>query len=109
MKPLNGVEVYRKVFAEPWNHSFDEEFRESVNNIFEAYDKRICYDLKLANIYMKSSDFRLTYMNDKREYEVEPKEHAFFAWNRGKLYRYYVHDEKLLREEFLYIHKIGGY
>lgn len=103
-RPLNGIEVYKKVFTESWNHSFDEEFKDSINNIFEDNNKHIYYDLKIANIYMKSSDFRLVTLNAQKKYNVEKQKQAFFVWDKGKLSRYTKINGKLQSDSFAYIH-----
>ena len=106
MKSFQGKSLYKKYFSEPWNHSFDEEYKDSINNIFEEYGKKVYSNLKIANIYMKSSVFRLTYLNEKKEYEVEPRRRAIFVWNNGKLTRYEIKDKdgQLIENEYLYIH-----
>lgn len=104
MSPLNGEAIYKNVFRENKNHSFDEEFNNSINNIFMANGLRVFEKLKIANIYMKSSIFRLVNMNSEHIYEVEPRVRGFFLWDKGKLERYYVKENKIKKEEFLYIH-----
>lgn len=108
LKKLNGKQRFQQVAQEYWNHSFDEEFKESINDIFEQEKKKICYTEYQANIYTKSSDFRLTTLNaDHMTYSHEPAKKAFFAWEDGKLYRYLKaqRDAKTIeKKEFLYIH-----
>lgn len=104
MKELNGLVVYRKVFSEERNQSFDEEFKLSINNIFEDNHKAIFQDLKIANIYTKSCDFRLIYMDKDRKYKKERKKRAFFIWDEGELIRYEKINNSLIKNQFLYIH-----
>lgn len=108
LKKLNGKSRFQEVAQEYWNHSFDEEFKGSINNIFEQEQKKICYTEYQANIYTKSSDFRLTTMNEDRvTYRHEPAKKAFFTWERGKLYRYGIStrgDKEIAKKEYLYLH-----
>lgn len=108
LEKLNGKSRFQQVAQEYWNHSFDEEFRESINNIFEQAQKKICYTEYQANIYTKSSDFRLTTINpDRVTYRHELVRRAFFTWEAGKLYRYSQknkNDKELNKSEYLYLH-----
>lgn len=105
MKELNGKVRYKEVFQNNKNCSFDEEYKESINNIFEEYKKKIKYDLKLANIYTKSSNFKLTEIDlNTYQYKIEKKKKAFFLWNHGELNRLINENRKIISEEFLYIH-----
>lgn len=104
MKNLDGVKRYQTVFAEGQGHSFDEEYEQSINNIFENYGYKVFDRLKIANIYTKSSHFKLTAMKDRSGYQVERRKKAFFLWDRGRLLRYIHEEGELVCEEFLYIH-----
>ena len=103
--PLNGIKRYEEVFKSRRGYSFDEEFNSSINNIFEQEKLKIRYTEYEANIYTKSSDFRLTFMsNDKKSYEIEKNKKAFFIWDNGYLYRYIYNNKNLTRKEYFYIH-----
>lgn len=79
MKPLNNKFRYHNVLTEEWNHSFDEEFKESINNIFQEYNYSLYTEEFQANIYTKSNHFRLTnYDYNKNKYVVEPRKKHFF-------------------------------
>ena len=105
MHPLNGRERYKEVYSNSQNVSFDEEYRDSVNNIclqdgVELFDKSFA-----ANTYMKTSNFRLTFLNkDRHTYRTEKKNRSFFYWKNGQLIRYIVKDGKWIKEDFMYIH-----
>lgn len=105
MKPLNGVDRAKAVLTEYWNHSFDEEFNDSINNIFEEYEKKIDYREHEANIYRKSSDLRITRMKfPSHQYTVERRTNSFYVWENGRLYRYLIKNGTLRKEEYMYIH-----
>lgn len=106
LKPLDGTLRYKQVFTEYWNHSFDEDFDHSINNIFEQEKKKIRYAEYQANIYTKSSDFRLTALNsDRHSYRYEKNKKAIFLWNEGILNRFeMVGGNRIVRSEYMYIH-----
>lgn len=105
MKTLNGTERSKTVFTGKRNYSFDEEFNQSINNIFEEYNYTIRYEEYEANIYTKSSDFKITRMNqDRHSYTIEKKKNGFFIYNNGKIYRYFLETGIVKQEEYQYIH-----
>lgn len=104
MHELNGRMRYLDILKEEKNHSFDEEFNLSINNIFEEYNMRINYNEYEANIYTKSSNFWLTKMNeDRKTYSIE-KEKNLFVWDNGNLFRYQWRRGAIIQDEFMYIH-----
>lgn len=104
-KSLNGLEIYKKVYTSNQGYAFDEEFNNSINNIFEQEKCKIYYKEMQANIYTKSSDFRLTNLNkDKKTYSIEENKKAFFVWDNGHIYRYIYINNKVEKHEYLYIH-----
>lgn len=102
---LNGEERYKIVMQRNRTNSFDEEFNGSINNIMEQEGFKICYREEQANIYTKSSDFRLTKLNeDKKTYTIEKLKKAFFVWDNGNLLRYVLIDNRLYIKKYMYIH-----
>lgn len=105
MKMIDGKKLYQSVYQSMVNHSFDEEYKNSINNIFLTDGVKIYDKSHAANIYMKSSDFRLTnLMEDKHHYSVEKKKKAFFIWHNGKIMRYVLNGKEIIIYEYLYIH-----
>ena len=105
LQPLNGHSRYREVYTDRKNHSFDEEFKDSINTIFESCGKRIRTTEYQANIYTKSSDFRLTSWDPvERCYHNEKLKRAIFVWDDGILSRYWIERGELQKQEYLYIH-----
>ena len=69
------------------------------------YNKKIDYTEYEANIYTKSSDFKITKMDiNTKKYFIEKRKRSFFVWDRGKLLRYSYVNEKIKTEEYMYIH-----
>lgn len=103
MKKIGLVERYKEVYTTNVGCSFDEELNNSINNIF--LDEGILCDFNeyCANIYRKSSNFKLVHYNfEKSKYEVEKNKKCFFVFNHGKLWRYDIKNRD--KKEFLYIH-----
>lgn len=104
-KKIKGKVRYIDVFKSPRNMSFDEEYKESINNIAIENGIRFYRKSFAANVYTKSSNFRLTKMlEDKKHYSIEKNIDSFFTWNQGRIYRYKKGVDEIVREEYLYIH-----
>lgn len=109
MKEINGIKIYQKVFQSEENSSsinctFDEERNQSINTIFENNNIPCDFTENEANIYMKSSNFRLTKYNfSTNRYEIEKNKKAFFVYDNGDLIRY-INNKKIEKEEYMYIH-----
>lgn len=97
---------YKRVFSIDTNNSFDEEYKGSINNIFEEHGLRILPTGKMAaNVYTKSSDFKLTYLiNDNKKYVIEKKSKSIFIWNNGRLLRLIKENGLIKKYEYMYIH-----
>ena len=102
---LNGEERYKIVMQRNRTNSFDEEFNGSINNIIEQEGLKIRYREDQANIYTKSSDFRLVNLNkDKKTYTTEKLKKAFFVWDNGNLLRYILKNDEVYIKKYMYIH-----
>ena len=100
---LHNSEIYKKVYSSNDGFAFDEEFHDSINDIFVDNNMSCNFEERQANIYRKSSNFRLTkYDFKKHEYTIEKNKKAFFIYNNGKILRYYINSDVI--DEYLYIH-----
>lgn len=105
MKKLKGKFRYIEVYGSDTNFSFDEEYRDSINNIAIEHGMKLFEKSFAANTYTKSSNFRLTRLaEDKNHYQTEKKSDSVFIWEKGRLYRYLAEGTKLRREEYMYMH-----
>lgn len=96
---------HKEVYSDQENCSFDEEFCDSINGIFIAAGKRVDMREHQANLYTKSSDFRLVrYNGDHSKYLVEDKKKGVFVWNEGVLTRYLETGNGLESMEYMYLH-----
>lgn len=105
MLDINGEYPFRKYFSMSKNNSFDEEYGDSINSILKFHGYRILPTGKMAaNVYTKSSDFRLTYLNKDKNYQIEKKSKSIFVWKNGRLLRFTKSKNNILEKEYLYLH-----
>ena len=104
MLPLNGKLRYKEILTTDHNFSFDEEYKESINNILVQYGFKIYKTVHEAGLYTKTSNFRLNHVRDDWGYNVEPKTKNIFVWNEGKLTRYTLAKNGIKKADYLYIH-----
>lgn len=112
MSNFNGRELYKEVFSSSNICWFDETWKDenNINEIFKSLGKKI-YEKDLSfNIYIPHVNFiRTTYVgkdqiNDGHGYSNENFKKAIYVWDSGNLYRVLKKEEKILKEEFLYMH-----
>lgn len=112
MKPVDGCSYYRRAFTTDSIVTFDEEWRDgyNVNRIFQKYDKRIFMDDLSLNFSIFHTQFRkITFVgfkqdNDGHGYQLERKMKNLCVWDNGHIYRYYIDNGNIQKEEYLYIH-----
>lgn len=107
MKKLNGEKIYKKYLSSPKGFQFDELYFDSINNIFEEYNKKIFTDYLCADIYTKSSNFKeiLYYDKESKQSIVSKLEkNSFFVYENEKIKKYYTKNGQLREKEYIYIH-----
>lgn len=105
MSPINGKERYKEVFSDDKIFQFDEERNMSINTIFEDSNYKCNFQEFHADIYFRTSNFKLiSYDLKNNEYVIEKNKKAFFIFNNGKLERYIINKEDIEKKEYLYIH-----
>lgn len=104
MLPICGDEIFKKIYHSSETFIFDEGYKNSINNIFIELGISICPNLKIADIYTKSSDFLLTSIDKDGKRTLEKKTDSLFFYREGKLLRYTKINGSILTEEFAYIH-----
>lgn len=77
---------------------FDEV---GINKIFDYCHIPIYKKLLIADLKIGVRNFYCNHFSEKEAYKNNKQ---IFEWNKGKLFRWYVHEDKLFREEFAYIH-----
>ena len=104
-KSIQQEKRFREVYTNFNNCSFDEEFKNSINTLFQKYKLKIFLEEFEANIYMKSSNFNLVkYDFSKESYYIIKRKKSFFTYENGKIFQYFLEKKEIKKEEFLYIH-----
>lgn len=83
MSRISGENYYKKVFTQDRPFNFDEEFntKKNINRFFEMHDYLIYKNSRIADIYTKSSDFRLV----KIDGDPESRKKSFFVWKENHI------------------------
>ena len=100
---------YKLVLTSEKSLKFDEEYGEdfgkSINNIFKENEKNIYPINSFADIYVKSSFFKIThYLGKNNGYDTEKKDKSIFVWDKGNLYKYIFKGKKIEKKDYMYIH-----
>ena len=107
MKELKGKFLYKKVFSTMNICWFDETYNgtSNINTIFIENNKKVFLNDLSLNFDTNSNNLkRVIYYADNNSYEVEKYKEALYVWDSGKLYRIFLRDNKLVKENFLYAH-----
>ncbi len=111
MKAVHGFETYRDILAASENKVFDEPSDGlNINLIAQKEDISLYLDSNIIDInpyhYLFRRalyDYSIPYKKG-RPVSVEEVGKQLFLWERGKLYRYYVNNKVLVKEEMRYVH-----
>lgn len=108
MRKLHGVEEYKKSFSTDKITIFDEVYGNTpnVNDIFEAYGKKIygknyAFDIQTDRVFFQDSGFDYQKQTFNREKNFHKK---LCIWNNGRIFRIFKQDGKLKKQEYLYVH-----
>lgn len=91
---MDGISKGKKGYC----NLFDEV---GINFIFDYSQKKVYKDLMMADLKVKSYNFYCEHFSEAEEYK---NEHQIFEWDKGHLYRCYLLDGKIYKEEFAYVH-----
>lgn len=98
-------DIYKKVLGSNKNFKFDEEFEDSINNIYIRQNKKILFDEFYADIYTKSSNFKITHYDIKKNiYITDKKDNSIFVWEKGNLIKLIQRKKEVIKQEYMYIH-----
>ncbi len=112
MSTYKGAELYKRVFSTNDICWFDEEYKNdhNINEIFISQNKKVFttdYSLNLRILptkFVRSRYLGLQNCKENHGYKVEKYRRAIYTWEKGHVYRYYILDGQIKREEFLYAH-----
>lgn len=93
-------ELYKIVFSDQTGipFAFDELW---LNLQFESLGYLVYKKLPFADLKIRNKNFELLHFAQQDSYK---NEHQIFIWANGNLYRLFVKDNEIFREEFCYIH-----
>lgn len=112
MMSVDGCSYYQRAFTTDSIVTFDEEWRDgyNINRIFKKYKKNVFTGDLSLNFSIFHTQFRkITFVgfktdNDGHGYQLEKKKRNLCVWDNGHIYRYYLLNGILQKEEFLYVH-----
>ncbi|SDN05501.1 hypothetical protein SAMN05443253_107298 [Bacillus sp. OK048] len=107
MSDFRGKSLYRDSFSDSKTTVFDETFRSenNINTIFIDQGLRVLQEDWSVNFKIQPTRFiKITYNYRTGNYDEEYRKDELYVWSNGNVYRYYVENGSLLREEFLYMH-----
>lgn len=106
MKAINGQKWYKEAFQTNKIKIFDETYRNStnINEIYLALNKKVFQEDLSVNFKVLPTHFvKTTYNYTTKEFDNDDKK-ALYMWDNGHIYRYFIENKKLRKEEYLYIH-----
>lgn len=109
MLPIGERYLYKESFSSSKTTVFDEcgSGAENINDIFKCYNKPIYTKDYSMNCSIVPTRFvKVTYFAENDSFYTEKPKDALYVFDRGNLFRLYKDKKtnKLIREEFLYIH-----
>jgi hypothetical protein len=105
LEEIEGKKRYEKVFSNPIGFAFDEKFNKSINSIYKENNYPIFLNSNAADIDSYNTNFRLSvYDYGSNTYSLEKIKKQLFVWEEGSVFRYFIKDNVLVKEEFMYVH-----
>lgn len=95
---VNGTVDYRTVYSTDKGYAFDEP---PMEEIYHAL--KIPYYDTVNYIHLKKYDYGF-FMDLLPESEGYKNKYQVFTWKDGNITRYYIHNEKIETEEYMYLH-----
>lgn len=107
MSKLNGRLLYKESFSNGDITVFDETFggTNNVDTIFSNKGKRVLREDWSLNFSIFPTKFvRTRFDANSGNFINESFKKAIYVWDEGRIYRLYMDNDKLIREEFMYMH-----
>lgn len=92
-----------KILNSESNMFYDENI---INKLYKEHNIEFYSKTIFANISPLEYSFYLRYFPNEMDYK---NKHQIFIWEKGKLYRLYCVNNKIYKEEFMYIHFLRRY
>lgn len=94
----NSSYNYKEVFTVDRGFAFDEL---GMDSVYEILNIPYFSDVVFAHLSRFDSSFFLALMPESENYK---NENQIFTWKNGVLLRHYIFDNKIIDEEFMYLH-----
>lgn len=107
MKEYDGKLLYKMAFQNPKIDVFDEFFfeKENIRTLFIDNKKKMFSEDYSFNIKSSMTKFVRTKFDYKKQAFIDEKFiQALYVFDRGRIFRYYIKDRKLIKEEYMYMH-----
>ena len=98
LKPVNGVNLFYEACRKKNVTDFDEG---GMSQIYDFYGWDYYKTVHFAHPSATKYNFELKHLPTEEFYKNKAQ---IFHWDRGKLIRMYVHNNKVCKEEFMYLH-----
>ncbi|MBQ1556002.1 MAG: hypothetical protein IIZ79_00005, partial [Aeriscardovia sp.] len=95
---IDGIEEYEHILSSSKNYVFDEQV---ICNMYKELGKDYYNKTIYAHLNKYESSFYLGHLS---EADVYKNKWQVFGWKDGVLTRYYLHNNNVETEEFMYIH-----
>ena len=100
-KAIDGNTTFRNCISREKEKTYNLFDEVCINRVFDACGKSIYKDLLLADLKVTPYNFVCNHFSQQEEYK---NKNQIFEWDNGTLYRVYVFDGKIFKEEFGYVH-----
>lgn len=96
----SGFLNYKEVFASPQNYIFDEYRHKGLSDMWLKNNPELVWkEKKFDDIFIPSMHYNFVSCNHEQEYK-----HLLFEYDYGNLYRIYLKNGKIIKEETMYVH-----
>ena len=95
---IDGLDNYKMAFSESEGHAFDEV---GIEEIYKKLNIPYYSKVDFAHLAKYETKFNLANLPKKEDYK---NNRQVFTWENGKLLRHYLHNGKIIEEEYMYIH-----
>lgn len=95
---IDGEVDYKTIFSESKGNAFDEV---GMDKIYKYLNIPFYSEVNFANLTKYETGFHLDFTPKEEEYKNKTQ---LFTWDNGTITRYYLNEDKIYTEEFMYIH-----
>jgi hypothetical protein len=97
---VDGIEFYKYALSNDTGFPLAADER-VINSIFDDAGEKIYKELIFADLKIRSFNFNILHFAGSEDFK---NKHQVFYWENGELFRLYVHENKVYKENFAYVH-----